>query len=594
MTTRAVLYARVSSDDTHTQGRNLAGQLELCRQHAHTKGWKVVAELAEDDRGASGAELNLPQLAQMLAMARGGEFDVLIVREIDRLSRNLAKQLFIEDELKQASVQVEYVLGDYADTPEGNFLKNVRASVAELERMKIIERTARGRRRAVEAGNVHVGKHPPYGYRVVDREGRRTLEPREDEARIVRLIFQWYTEGGSDGETLSLWKMAARLTEMGVPTYSQKRAEVAYNQKVMFPGRWASATLHCLLKNELYLGRWQYGKQPEQSDSPADPAVEGPIVVEIPAIVDPQSWEKAQARLAYHKQHAKRNRKYNYLMSKRLTCGMCGAAMSGTNRKTRGGKRLHYYFCCAKATPERYTHTCNSRYYRGDYLDEAVWAWLKQLLTEPQLLRMGLQAQQEQTAEQNAPLQEQLASVEALLEQKQARQERLLDLYLDQEIPKATWLMRKQQIEGEISKLEREREVIRGRIEVVEISDEQIQTIHEFATTVAQSFDLVDEDFAAKRKVVELLDVQAKLYTTDDGERKAEVSCFFGDKDLYIVPTATSGCLATAPSSVSLLRPLWRKRGCSGSTLPAPSGSTNPISPTTTRRPRATSSIACR
>ena len=34
MTKRAVLYARVSGDDTGKDGRNLAGQLELCRNYA--------------------------------------------------------------------------------------------------------------------------------------------------------------------------------------------------------------------------------------------------------------------------------------------------------------------------------------------------------------------------------------------------------------------------------------------------------------------------------------------------------------------------------------------------------------------------------
>jgi DNA invertase Pin-like site-specific DNA recombinase len=51
-----------------------------------------VAELAEDVQGASGASFELPKLNRVLDMAEAGEFDVLAVRELDRLSRNLAKQ----------------------------------------------------------------------------------------------------------------------------------------------------------------------------------------------------------------------------------------------------------------------------------------------------------------------------------------------------------------------------------------------------------------------------------------------------------------------------------------------------------------------
>jgi len=42
---------------------------------------------------------------------------VLVVREIDRLSLSLEKQLPVEDEPKRNSVAIEYVLGEYPDTP---------------------------------------------------------------------------------------------------------------------------------------------------------------------------------------------------------------------------------------------------------------------------------------------------------------------------------------------------------------------------------------------------------------------------------------------------------------------------------------------
>jgi len=43
---RAVLYARTSYDDRDTDGRNLAGQLEMAREYALGKGYRIVAELA--------------------------------------------------------------------------------------------------------------------------------------------------------------------------------------------------------------------------------------------------------------------------------------------------------------------------------------------------------------------------------------------------------------------------------------------------------------------------------------------------------------------------------------------------------------------
>ena len=78
---RAVLYTRVSYDDRDTDGRNLKGQLDMCREYALGKGYTIVAELAEDDRGASGASFELPQLSRAREMADAGETDVLVTRE---------------------------------------------------------------------------------------------------------------------------------------------------------------------------------------------------------------------------------------------------------------------------------------------------------------------------------------------------------------------------------------------------------------------------------------------------------------------------------------------------------------------------------
>ena len=110
MPKRAVLYARVSSDDRQVDGRNLAGQLDMCRSYCTEKGYEVVAELKEDERGASGADFDLPKLSQALDMAQAGAFDVLVTRELDRLARGLAKQLYLENEFQRYGARVEYAL----------------------------------------------------------------------------------------------------------------------------------------------------------------------------------------------------------------------------------------------------------------------------------------------------------------------------------------------------------------------------------------------------------------------------------------------------------------------------------------------------
>jgi site-specific DNA recombinase len=201
--------------------------------------------LAEDDRGASGAAFELPQLGRMLELAGAGEFDVLVVREIDRLSRNLAKQLVVESELKQSGVRIEYVLGEYPDTPEGNFMKHVRASVAEFEREKIRERMLRGRCLKAKSGK-WVGHCVPFGYNRIGSGREAVIAIDEVEAETVGQIFKWLVT-----EKTSLRQIAYWLTEAQIPIPGRD-----YNR----PGTvWSSSTVRRILSNASYIGKFSYG-----------------------------------------------------------------------------------------------------------------------------------------------------------------------------------------------------------------------------------------------------------------------------------------------------------------------------------------------
>ena len=76
----------------------------------------------------------------------------VFVYDPDRLARKLAHQLLLTEEFEQARVALRIVtMPDGAKTPEAQLLSNVRGIIAEYERAKILERTARGRRGRAQA-----------------------------------------------------------------------------------------------------------------------------------------------------------------------------------------------------------------------------------------------------------------------------------------------------------------------------------------------------------------------------------------------------------------------------------------------------------
>lgn len=104
----------------------------------------------------------------------------------------------------------------------------------------------RGRLLSVQQGNF-IGSIAPYGYRkTVIMEGKKkchTLEIFEEEAQIVRMIFDWYVN-----EDLGRVTIAKRLNDLGIKTRKG--------------GLWAQDTIKTILENDHYIGkvRWNWRK----------------------------------------------------------------------------------------------------------------------------------------------------------------------------------------------------------------------------------------------------------------------------------------------------------------------------------------------
>ncbi len=149
---RAALYMRVSTLDQHPET-----QLHDLRQMASQRGYEIVHEYT--DR-ISGAKARRPGLDQMMADARRGKFDVVLVWASDRLARSVKHFLEVLDELSR--LNIEYVsFRENIDTggPLGRAIVVIIGAVAELERNLIIERVRAGMRRAKLEGQ-HIGRQP--------------------------------------------------------------------------------------------------------------------------------------------------------------------------------------------------------------------------------------------------------------------------------------------------------------------------------------------------------------------------------------------------------------------------------------------------
>lgn len=138
---KAVLYLRVSTLDQHPES-----QLHDLKQLARQRGLEIV-KIYEDK--ISGARSSRPALDQMMADARQGKFNVLLVWASDRLARSVRHFLRVLDEMTHPNI--EFVsFREQIDTGGalGKAILVIVAAIAELERSLIRERVRSGLRRA--------------------------------------------------------------------------------------------------------------------------------------------------------------------------------------------------------------------------------------------------------------------------------------------------------------------------------------------------------------------------------------------------------------------------------------------------------------
>jgi len=556
---RAVIYARVSTDE-QAKGYSLKTQLDECQKYAAKCGYMVSAEFPDDYTGAS---MDRPELDKLRAFVAGNPVDVVIVYDLDRLARKCVYQMLIEDELEKKGIKVEYVNGQYTDTDEGRLQKQIKACVAEYEKAKILERSKRGKRGKAQSGFVVVGARPPYGYRVVSEPHKAWFEVDEDEAKVVRLVFRWYAHGDENGKRMSLRGIAMQLAAMHIPTRGDKHAHIA---KKMGMYVWTPTMVRHILLNETYVGTWYFGKTKVISDGKDSTrkskkkcglgkqvgrSREEWIPVQVPQIVDHETWQAAQARLEDNKQviNGRPNRS-RFLLSKRLSCLKCGYGIHCQCVR----HKHHYYICNGRY---QIVSRCDLPSFRGDLVDETVWQWVKGLMQDPQKLADGLRAEQAEAERANSGLRSRLEIVDEQLAEAQGQLAKLLDLYLQGDFPKEVLTERRVRLEKVVVELSQERAELVVHLQAVGMTDEQIRAIETFCAEVREGLEAAT--FEDKQRYLELLDVRGKL-AVEDGEKVVYARCKIGEQRLSEVQTLPSSSIGATAIIPCACRPTRRFR----------------------------------
>ncbi|RIK28888.1 MAG: hypothetical protein DCC56_14500 [Anaerolineae bacterium] len=500
MIKKAAIYARVSTDDQADKGYSLPSQLDSCRQYIEQLGYSIVAEFKEDNSGAVPV-IDRPQGRRLAEMVKFREVDAVVVHQVDRLSRDIVDLLASVRNWLRAGVEV-YALDVGKIESELDIVLVIKGWQGSDERKKIRERSMRGKRAKARTGRV-IGSRAPYGYdHVRDENGKIVnFEPLEEEAKIVQLIYRWYVYGDESGQRLAAGRIAKRLSEMHISTPGETNP--GYH-RTRGKGMWHAYTVLSIIERETYAGIWRFGVRigPTRNQRPKDEWIE----VNVPALVDRETWELAQELKGQNKVFSRRNKKYNYLLSGLIRC-VCGRAMSGEFFSD------HQYYTCSWRN-NHHIHleerVCKARSVRADAIDADVWESILDLFGDLEKLEKQLRiAQQEELAALDPKLEE-LNAVQAMIAQTEVDA-----VEIGQALKRAAGLVAKslEQNMNEVNQrydaLCRRLETLQTELNVTQLTDDTIQDLIEFAQDVFVGIE--NADFHTKRRNLEMLKVRVEV-----------------------------------------------------------------------------------
>lgn len=357
---KAAIYSRVSTQEQATEGTSMDVQKDQLEKYCQLQNWTIIN--AYTDPGFTGKDGERPGLQRLLADAKMGIFNRIIVLKLDRLARNLRLLLQIEEQLKEHKVSLSSVKENIdTSTPIGRTVFQVLGLVAEWERDTFIERSKSGRIQRYKEGCWGPG-HPPYGFDY-NRETKK-LAINSNEALIIKRIFDEYSKGKST------WGIANLLNSEKIPPRRSGKG-------------WRNTSVRNVLYNPVYKGTQVVNIHQARKGIPKE-LPQTAIKIKVPAIVEESLWDIAHDRMKNNK-HLHPPMNGHWLLYGLVTCGLCGYGFKAerTHGRRSYGCRGHLKYTHIDGSPR-----CTTPHIDAEWLEHQVWQKIEDIINDPNKLEV--------------------------------------------------------------------------------------------------------------------------------------------------------------------------------------------------------------
>jgi DNA invertase Pin-like site-specific DNA recombinase len=335
MTTRAAIYARISSDQ---EGRRqgVKDQEQDGRKLCAERGWQPIEPAYVDNhRTAADPTKPRPEYDRMMVDIRAGKVDVVVVTMADRLHRQPAElEVFVADCKAAGMPLLAEVRGGDTDLPNPDALLMLRTkgNFAAHEVAKIRARVKRRHQQRADDGLPNGGTRP-FGF-AQDR-----IAHKPDEAKLIRELVDRFLVTGSINAIANDWNARGIKT---VATQDHERFLAGERAKDRQPTVWRQPGLLKILRSPRIAGLRQH----KTVDAKGIPVVAAPVPAVWEPIIPQATWQQVQSVLDNPSRRWVRT-DHTFPLIGILTCDTCGRPL-GQQRRARGSEYACRWAKCTK------------------------------------------------------------------------------------------------------------------------------------------------------------------------------------------------------------------------------------------------------
>ena len=249
---RVGIYTRLSQERTE-EWRNKSGsidsQIQICQEYLNKENMNLVKVYT--DYEYSGANFERPGYQEMMADVKDGIINCIIIRDLSRLGReHLEMGRLIDKVFPFLGVRFISVV-DKIDTAHGvdaklSFEMLIKNLINDMYVKDISQKVKSSKSNKAKSG-YFIGSNPPFGYKVVQKDGGRKLKPDEQSSQVIKKIFELFAEG------MNAANIAKYLNEKNIST-SVAYYKTGNIKREPDEPQWRKGTISNMLCNKVYLG----------------------------------------------------------------------------------------------------------------------------------------------------------------------------------------------------------------------------------------------------------------------------------------------------------------------------------------------------